>query len=201
MDIVGRYDAWVFDMDGTLTEPQHDFSEIRRRLGFAPGTPILEGIEQETPAEQERLIQIVSDWEWEVAKRARIAPGARELLSVLADRGVPFGVLTRNRRDIALFTLECVELLEFFKPEEILGRDEAEPKPAPDGVEHLLRRWPGVKRPVMVGDYIHDMKAGRRAGCETILVGDACPPEWRSSVDWWGATLAEVESLMPINSD
>ena len=114
MHILDRYDAWVFDMDGTLTVPQLDFSDVRRRLGFAPGTPILEGIEERPVAERARLMQIVAEWEWEGAERALIAPGAKALLEAIAERGLPRGILTRNLRDIALVTLDRVGLRGLF---------------------------------------------------------------------------------------
>ena len=198
MDILKRYDAWVFDMDGTLTLPQHDFSEVRRRLGFGPDVPLLEEIDANPPAERERLMRIVSDWEWESAELSIVAPGAKELLQELRERRIPYGILTRNRRDIALFTLRCIGLDGLFNGHEVLGRDEAEPKPAPDGVVHLLNLWERPARAVMVGAYIHDLQAGHSAGCETILVGPKCPPEWRPWVNWWGSTLAVDKQLVPI---
>ena len=46
-DVAGRCDVaasrhWVFDMDGTLTEPVHDFELIRRELQIPSGADILE---------------------------------------------------------------------------------------------------------------------------------------------------------------
>ena len=36
--------AWIFDMDGTLTESLHDFPAISKRLGLPPNEPILEAL-------------------------------------------------------------------------------------------------------------------------------------------------------------
>ena len=35
---------WIFDLDGTLTVSAHDFEHMRRELGLAPETPILEAL-------------------------------------------------------------------------------------------------------------------------------------------------------------
>ena len=39
------YQCWIFDMDGTLTIPQHDFASIRQRLGIPVGEDILAHID------------------------------------------------------------------------------------------------------------------------------------------------------------
>ena len=55
-DVAGRCDVaasrhWVFDMDGTLTEPVHDFELIRRELQIPSGADILEHLAS-LPAQQ-----------------------------------------------------------------------------------------------------------------------------------------------------
>jgi len=65
--------------------------------------------------------------------------------------------------------LERCDLLRFFKPEEILGREEVRPKPDPEGIFKLLERWDAQpKEAVMVGDFRSDLEAGRQAGTATI---------------------------------
>ena len=79
--------------------------------------------------------------------------------------------LTRNLRSIAFETLDAIGLRDFFEDDEVLGRDEAPPKPDPGGVESLLRRWGAQPREaVMVGDYVFDLQAGRAAGATTIYI-------------------------------
>ena len=45
-----------------------------------------------------------------------------------------------------------------------------------------MNQW-GVKTGVMVGDYIHDLEAGRSAGCITVHVGPRPPEAWVPSID------------------
>ena len=64
---------WIFDMDGTLTIPIHDFEEIRSALDIAPGTPILEAIKG-MPEDQARAVnQKLHDLEMELAIRSVVS--------------------------------------------------------------------------------------------------------------------------------
>lgn len=159
--------AWIFDMDGTLTEPQHDFAALKCALGLPPTLDVLGGIQAAPEDQRADLMARVSAWELEHAHRAIACAGALELLDALA--GHPVGVLTRNTRDHALITLQAAGLMPYFEPDHVLGRDCARPKPAPDGVLLACERL-GVEpaRSVMVGDWIHDVEAGRSAGARTI---------------------------------
>ena len=109
--------------------------------------------------------------ERELAEAARPAPGARELLHELRDRGCRLGVLTRNAHELALITLQAVGMGACFASEDIVGRDEAPPKPDPAGLLHLAARW--QVRPqtlVMVGDYHFDLTCAKAAGARGVLV-------------------------------
>jgi phosphoglycolate phosphatase-like HAD superfamily hydrolase len=84
------------------------------------------------------------------------------------------GVLTRNSRRNALETLRATGLDDFFSPDVLVGRDEATPKPSPDGILRLLERWGApASDALMVGDYLFDLQAGRAAGVATIYVDES----------------------------
>jgi HAD superfamily hydrolase (TIGR01509 family) len=162
---------WLFDLDGTLTVAQHDFAGIKRRLGLPPDLAILEAIALRPASEQAELLERVHAWEAELADSARAAPGAAALLGRLRDEGRRLGVVTRNSRATALRTLAAAGLRAFLSDEDVVGRDEAAPKPAPDGLRLLLARWnadPGDA--VMVGDFRFDLEAARAAGVSAIWV-------------------------------
>lgn len=161
--------AWIFDMDGTLTVPQHDFAGLKRLLGLPMDQDILTGIEAAPADERDELHRRVRVWEEEHADRAVASPDAVELLEALQGRRL--GVLTRNTRENALRTLEACGLEHHFDPLDVLGRDCAAPKPDPAGVLQLAGRWGlAPERVVMVGDWIHDVEAGRRAGARTLWI-------------------------------
>lgn len=160
---------WIFDLDGTLTVPQHDFDAMRRELGIPKGTDLLSGLAEQGPEREAAGMARIAAWEWSLADRARLQDDAGRLLEGLRRQGVRLGVLTRNRRDVALRTLEVIGLDGWF--DDVVGRDEAAPKPAPDGVQWWLRRWAcRPERAVMVGDHPMDAAAGRAAGAATVWV-------------------------------
>jgi HAD superfamily hydrolase (TIGR01509 family) len=195
--------CWIFDLDGTLTNPVHDFSAIRTSLGMAEtDADILSFLASlpaaEAAARHARLIEI----EYELAARTSAAPGAERLLEQLLRRGSQVGILTRNTREIALHTLGQIGLRKYFTREKILGRDEAEPKPHPEGIAKLLDAWGSAPdEAVMVGDYLFDLQVGRAAGTATIHVDRSGAFPWPELADLAMANLEElVEGLMNVDS-
>jgi len=174
---------WIFDMDGTLTQPKHDFPAIKKALGIPLDRGILESLEAMPHERVPSLIAKLDAIEADVARRSQVAPDAHRLMRVLARRGDRMGILTRNSRRNALITLGVIGLLDYFEDDCILGRAEALPKPDPDGVKRLLRHWNGASsQATLVGDNRFDVLTGRRAGIKTILVNgngvDGQPDLW-----------------------
>jgi len=188
-----RYTCWVFDLDGTLTVHQHDFDAIRAALDIPPGRLILEYINAQPRARAARLHERLAALESELCASARAAPGADTLLALLRKQSHHRGILTRSTRANALATLEAAGLAGYFAPGDVLGRDDAPPKPAADGIEHLLGRWGGMPaRGVMVGDFRLDLESGRRAGVATVHVNADPHQQWPELTDYRFATLGEL---------
>lgn len=163
--------GWIFDLDGTLTVAQHDFPAIRRELGVPADVDILAYLGTLPIAERQRLNQQLDDIELRLAREVAPAPGAAELIRELHQRDVRLGILTRNLRQVAMASLDRIGVLDCFVSQDILGRDDALPKPAPDGIHRLLADWQlRETEAVMVGDFRFDLEAGRAAGCHTCLV-------------------------------
>jgi HAD superfamily hydrolase (TIGR01509 family) len=162
---------WIFDLDGTLTVSAHDFEHIRRELGLAPETPILEALHA-MPAEQAApLWETLNELEFYYAGQASVMQGAAELLQKLHENGRQLAILTRNTMPVVKQTLHACRLEHFFPLEHILDRDACIPKPSPDGVRRLLEFWRAdADDSVMVGDYLYDLEAGKGAGVATIHV-------------------------------
>lgn len=107
-----------------------------------------------------------------------------KLLRALAAAGCRLGILTRNDHALAKLTLEAIGVGALFDDADIIGRDEAVPKPSPDGLQQHLRRWGiGAAHAVMVGDHAYDLECGRAAGAHTVLVNLPENP-WPGSADW-----------------
>lgn len=162
---------WIFDMDGTLTEAVHDFRWIRAELGLAAEDPILDSIASASPARREAMNQRLHEIEVELAALARPAAGIHEFLTLLKGKGQNLAILTRNKHEIAMLTLEKAGLREFFEPDAIVDREMAPPKPDPEGIRiHLNRLGLAPEDAFMVGDYRYDLEAGRAAGTATIYM-------------------------------
>jgi len=187
---------WVFDMDGTLTVAVHDFAAIREALEIPPADDILTHLAALPAAEAEAKHAWLLEHERDLAVASTAATGAVELVRELAGRGCRLGILTRNARELAHVTLEAIGLADCFAVEHILGRDEAAPKPNPDGLLKIASSW-GVapSELVMVGDYRFDLDCGRAAGARTVLVNLPDNP-WPELVDWHAADCRALRALL-----
>lgn len=183
--------AWIFDLDGTLTEPIHDFAGLKRQLGLPPDLQVLAGIAGRPPEQRPALLEAVRAWEVEHLERARAAPGAHALLAFL--RGRPVGIVTRNTRESALHTLEKIGLRDCFDERFVIGRDDATPKPSPEGVRALLTAWgEAPEQACMVGDHVDDLRAGRGAGTWAIWVDHAGDGRFSTEADRTVRSLDEL---------
>lgn len=162
---------WIFDMDGTLTVAMHDFDAIRAELRLPLGRPILEALSELPPERAADVRARLARIEEDLADRALAQDGAHAMLDVLARRDARRGILTRNSRSNAWRTLRACKLHGHFDEPFVLGRDEATPKPSPEGILRLLDAWGArAEDAVMVGDFQYDLLAGRAAGVTTLYI-------------------------------
>lgn len=179
-----RRTHWIFDMDGTLTVPLHDFAWLRAQLHIRPDQDILQALGERPPEQAAADHAFIAAWEDGLARRAQAQQDARALLESLSARGCRLGILTRNTLVGTQTTLEAAGLARWFRPQDRVGRDTAPPKPDPAGVLHLLRAWGvGPEVAVVVGDWIHDVRAGKRAGAAAVLVRRHGPQPWEDEAD------------------
>ncbi len=187
---------WIFDLDGTLTEAVHDFPAIARTLGLPSDSPILESLSSLPETEAAPIHRRLDEIELAIARRATAAPGAGSLLGLLRRRGARLGIVTRNTRVAARATLEVSRLAGHFGEDDIISRHDAPPKPDPEGIERLLRRWGAeAEDAVMVGDYLFDLQAGREAGVTTVYVDPSGGFPWRDHADTHVTSLVELARL------
>jgi len=162
---------WVFDMDGTLTIAQHDFDAIRDELGLPQSLPILESLDLLAEEESAPLYKRLNQIELEIAAESKAAEGAHQLLDKLLANNANIGILTRNNKINISVTLKAAGLDNYFADEDLLSRDCAVPKPAPDGLLKLLHQWNASSdKAIMVGDHLHDLQTGKAAGAKTLYV-------------------------------
>jgi len=193
IESIRRANCWVFDLDGTLTQPVHDFEHIRAELGLPSGCDILASIAEKPDTERQALNQQLDQWEYFYADMVKPAVGVSESLGLLASRGCNLGILTRNKREVALHCLEVIGVAHLFNSADVLGRDEALAKPDPQGINLLLQQWQaGPDEAVMVGDFRYDLEVGRAAGVATVHVDSSTDRGWPALTDLRVNTLAEL---------
>jgi len=187
--------GWIFDLDGTLTLAQHDFAAIRRELGVPSDSDILTYIAGLPAAEATAMKAELDQIELRLAQEVEAAPGAVELIRYLHQQGRRLGILTRNLRCVAISTLQHLDVLDCFAPEDVLGREEAAPKPHPEGIELLLQRWQlSPAQSGMVGDFHFDLQTGRAAGSNTCLVHPQ--NQWPELADWHAVDCRNLLALL-----
>jgi hydrogenase expression/formation protein HypE len=172
--------AVLFDFDGTLTRPGSlDFAAIRRAVGCPAGQPILEFIESLDDEEaRRRAFRALDDMELEAARRSVPNDAAEQTVRALAARGLPSGILSRNSRSSVREALGRFPTLRERDFAVIVCREDVRrQKPHPDGVHWAAARLGcDAADLVVVGDFVFDIDAGRRAGSHTVLLANGTPP-------------------------
>lgn len=162
---------WVFDMDGTLTIAVHDFEYIRQVLEIPQAADILGHLASLPALEAQQKHAWLLEHERELAINAQPAPGAIALIEHLHAQQRNLAILTRNARELALLTLDAIGLRDYFIDEHILGREQATPKPDPDGLLKIAHSWQVQPRDmIMVGDFQMDLKTAHAAGSYAVQV-------------------------------
>ncbi len=182
----------IFDLDGTLLASPLDFDAIRAETGLPKGRPILEALAHLPPEPRRRAEAVVDRHEAEAVRASRLLPGAADLLAWLRASGLKVALLTRNSRA----SVEEAARRHGLAFDAAVTRNDHEPKPAPDGVRHLMAACHA--RPedtVLVGDFRFDVEAGAAAGVRTIAVV-AEPTEWSADATWLTPDLAGVRRIL-----
>lgn len=175
--------AFLFDLDGTLVDSVYHHVlawrealeeagielsvwRIHRRIGMSGGLFINALLRETgrdvTPDQAERLRQLHASAYTRRAEQVRPLPGARELLSYLSERGVPFAIATSGRFQTASVNLEMLAIA----PEvPIVTRDQVRyAKPDPDlFLAAAERLGVPIGASVVVGDSVWDLLAAQRA--------------------------------------
>ncbi len=184
----------VYDLDGTLVDSGLDFPAMRREMSLPEGVPILEALAEFPPGERlEGCRQVLARHEREAAERATLMPGAAELIAGVAARNLPQAIFTRNSRRCSTRMLERVGLNFSW----VLCREDGPPKPHPAGLLKLCEIWQVDPADVLfVGDYLHDINAGRAAGVRTVLFAPGELPQYAPLADFCISSLSEMERLI-----
>lgn len=157
----------AFDLDGTLVEFNIPFDEIRIVLGIKDGY-ILESILSEKDEKKRKdMLRVLEEYEIKSARNAKLAFYAKELLKLLKEKKIIYGIITRNSRK-SVETISKNFSLEF---DFVVTREDANPKPSSEPIEMVLKKF-GVNASsaLLVGDFLFDLIAGKNAGIKTALI-------------------------------
>jgi HAD superfamily hydrolase (TIGR01509 family) len=174
--------AFVFDLDGTLVDSVYEHVlawrealervgvelsvwRIHRRIGMSGGLLVdallRETERQVTPEQAEQMKRFHAAAYARLSGSVRPLPGARELLRLLTELGVPWAIATSGWMESAR---PMLELLGVPASVPIVTRDQvAHAKPDPDlFIAAVERLGVPVTDAVVVGDSVWDLLAARR---------------------------------------
>jgi len=193
---VKRFDAVIFDMDGTLIEPLIDFAEVREVLGIRREEGILEAIRRMPRDRRSEAMSYLSDIEYAAASRADLLDGAAELCQALRSAGMKTAILTRSDQRALETVLKRFPQLQF----DLAWSRQAGPiKPEPDGILRACERL-GVRPPrtACVGDFYYDVIAANAAGATSVLLVRGTRPPWTEEADFVIETLYELFGILEV---
>ena len=183
--------AIAFDLDSTLTRPYLDFRKLRQQLDLPEGD-ILKWLEQLPRTEKTRAQALIEAFEQDGVENVEWNDGAQETFETVRAMGLPLAIVTRNSR--ASLIAACQHLR--IAVEALVAREDAPPKPDPACLHHTASQL-GVRvsHLLMVGDYRHDIDAGRAAGAMTVLLTNGQLPPWATEVQA-DLTIARIDELL-----
>ncbi|MHC4561299.1 MAG: HAD family hydrolase [Planctomycetota bacterium] len=190
---MSRFDAVIFDMDGTLIEQRIDFAALRAELDVPEGMGIIEAIAQMSPADQAAANATLVEREVAAAHQANLMAGADGTLAAIRSAGLKTALLTRNGPE----ALEVI-FSRFDLPFDLAWtRDQGPIKPEPDGVLRACREL-GVRpaRTACVGDFRYDIEAANAAGAVSVLLTGGLSPGFADEADYVIDRLPELCTIV-----
>lgn len=190
---IGKYDAWLFDLDGTLVDTAPDLhgalavtldafghgpcDEARVRDWVGAGARVTieqalrhQSVEHDDACLDRMLEHFLDHYRAHIADRSVIYPGIETTLAWLQHRGLGAGVVTNKYEDLSISLIEALAIDHLFGT--IIGGDTLpvrKPDPAPL-LEACRRLGCEPARTLMVGDSKTDVDAARNAGIDVVCV-------------------------------
>ncbi len=180
--------AIAFDLDSTLTRPYLDFTRLRRQLNITEGD-ILHWVKTLPLQAQQQALHTIEAFEQDGVENVEWNDGPQETLATVQAMGLPTAIVTRNSRASLLAVCQRLDITV----DALVAREDAPPKPDPACLHHTARQLNvPIDHLVMVGDYRHDIDAGRAAGARTVLLTNGRTPSWEVEADLVIQRLSEL---------
>jgi HAD superfamily hydrolase (TIGR01549 family) len=178
------FDAFIFDIDGTLTSTNQlifdSFNFIAKKYLNKTFTDD-EIISMFGPPENDILKRLCGE-NYESARKdyftyysknhwkAELYSGIKEILEHLKSKNYPIGIFTGKGRDASLITLKKLGVDHYFDLI-VTGDDVENHKPSPEGILKFVNHFKlKPDRVLMIGDSASDVKASREAGIKIASV-------------------------------
>ncbi|QFF99987.1 pyrophosphatase PpaX [Psychrobacillus glaciei] len=179
------YTAILFDLDGTLLNTNELIIETFLHVlgeGFPGkydresvlpflGPTLVESFNTVDPALTGSLIEAYRTWNMNMHDQMVVPfDGVVDTLYKLKEQGYKLAVVSTKRRDMIDRGIQLMECGNLF--DTIVGLDDVKnAKPDPEPIELALTRL-GVEKEhaLMIGDNLHDIVGGQRAGVDTAAV-------------------------------
>lgn len=184
--LVVRIDSVLFDLDGTLVDTYIDFALMKREmteralslglrpedldgldiLGIAKAAASSASASDNREAIYSHAMRILEEIELRHARDTIPVPYAAESISILRERGIGIGIVTRNCRTASELSLQIVGIT----PDVMICREDSQNhKPHPEPLLIALDKLNAKSgNSIMIGDHIMDVQAGKAAGLKTI---------------------------------
>lgn len=210
-----RYDAYLFDADGTLVDTKDIIVESFGMMGRTLGVPVDKTVVYDTIGlpfvtqlhmilgeghdedYYERAKVIYTDSQMELCRtRLRAFPGVLDGLRALREGGAKMAVVSSRRLVTLAPYMEATGIdrcFDFY----VTPEDTPNHKPHPEPALFAARRL-GVDPAncLFIGDATFDIECGRAAGMDTAFVvwGGLDPADWPVKPDF---TITEFSQLLP----
>jgi phosphoglycolate phosphatase len=204
-----RFDAILFDLDGTLIDTAPDMVAVLSSILADEGRePIAYDLARShvshgsaglirlafpgvDDADHERLrLEFLARYELAVCVNSRLFPGLERLLDTLDRAALPWGVVTNKPSRMTTPLLRALGL-DVRSVTTISGDTIAERKPDPAPL--LLASREAAVQPekvAYIGDAARDIEAGRRAGMYTIAAAYGYVPAEEDPAGWQADVIA-----------
>ena len=192
-----NFDAYLFDLDGTLVDTAPDINAAlnhsltqagyanvdialtRHWVGFGSRMLLQQALQhyqlEDTELERqtdELLPEFLNYYSQNLARHSQLYPTVESTLNALRSRGAKLAVVTNKLAQLSEPLLEQIGLMKFFDLV-VCGDTAAAPKPDPAPVQYCLDRF-GItaRQALFVGDSDTDVNAANAAGVAVVCVAD-----------------------------
>lgn len=210
------FDALVFDMDGTLTDSEAWWDEIRRALAEEDGVPWpaeattammgmstpewsrylseVVGLRTDAHGSARRTIETLTSWYHE--RGVPVIPGAVEAVRRMAAL-LPIGLATSSPREHVDAILDELGLTELFGAT-VSTEECAAGKPDPEAyVQAATKLGADPTRCVAVEDSTNGIRSALAAGMTVVAIPPHFHPPAQEVLDQCAAVLESIDELTP----